>query len=874
MRTSLLVLVLALFVSAPPPAAADEAAAASADLRVTVLDQTGAALITATVTVVDAAGAPHPAPVDDKGVARIDGLGAGTVQLKVEAEAFQSYDAPATLKKGTNAITVHLPLAGLTEDVVVTEDTSDRSGNSFVTTLSEDEIAELPDDPDELEEMLNQMAGPDATMRINGFRGGRLPPKNQIRQIRFRRNSYAADNHDAGGVGIDIITKPGMSDWRGRTNFAFRDESLNARNAFADTVGAEQYRRFGFNIDGPLKRNKTSFAFSTDGNLSYDSQTIVAKASPDSQIVNGQVRRPLDVMNMTARIEHALTDRQTLLVEYQRHDNERRNLGVGDYNLLSRAYRQENKEDLFRMGLTGLVAPKISNELKVQLTGAQTNTSSASDDPAIVVVETFATGGAGRFTNRRAKQLEVENNMDFAFSKRHAVRAGLLFEGFWYDSTELQNGNGTFTFSDLPSFQSGRPTTYTQRVGGAPIDFAQYQLALYAQDDITISKALTVSLGLRQELQNTLGDRLNLAPRLGFTFAPNTWTFRGGWGIFNDWYGSSLYEQTLRVDGINQEDIVILQPGFPDPYAGAAATVLPPSIIRDSAGVRMPWLQQASIGVERNWGGLRLQTSYMMQRGYNQLRSRNVNAPLPGAGRPDPLVGNITEIESSGRLDADRWHLNLNFARPERRQFFGMNYMLSRTLNDTNSPLSLPADNYNLDAEWGPSSQDARHRLFAIAGFGLPKNLRVMLNAQFTSALPYNIISGLDTNGDGQTNDRPEGVGRNSARGSASWNLNARLSRAFTFGPRREGGPEGPGGGPIRVGGGARRGGRGGGPMMMMGGDQNDGRYRVELYAQAFNLLNHVNYGSYVGNLRSPFFGDPTSAGPARRLEVGMMFGF
>jgi hypothetical protein len=878
MREFIVALMFALLIAAPPRAAADdEAAAQPADLRVTVLDQTGAALVTATVTVIDDAGVPHAVTVDQKGVAQIGGLTAGTVHVKVEAEAFASYDAPLTLKKGANAITVHLPLAGLTEAVVVTEDTSDRSGNSFVTTLSEAEIAELPDDPDELEAMLNQMAGPGATMRVNGFRGGRLPPKNQIRQIRFRMNSYAADNHDAGGFGIDIVTKPGMSDWRGMTNFSFRDESLNARNAFADTLGAEQYRRFGFNFDGPLKRNKTSFAFSSDGNLSYDSQTIVAKASPDSQVVNGQVRRPLDVMNMTARVEHALTDRQTLLVEYQRQDDTRRNLGVGDYNLEPRAYTQENAGNLVRMGLTGLVAPKVSNELKVQFTGAQTDVSSTTDDPAIVVVETFATGGAGRFTNRRSKQLEIENNVDFAVNKRHAVRAGLLFEGFWYHSTELQNGNGTFTFSDLASFQAGRPTTYTQRVGGAPVDFAQYQLGLYAQDDITISKAFTLSLGVRQELQNTLGDRLNLAPRVGFTFVPNKWTFRGGWGIFDDWYDASLYEQTLRVNGINQEEIVILQPGFPDPYAGAAATVLPASIIRDAAGVQMPWLQQASIGVERNWGGLRLQTSYMMQRGFDQLRSRNANAPAPLAGRPDPLVGNVTEIESTGRLDVDRWQVNLNFARPERRQFFGMNYILSRSLNDSNSPLSLPADNYDLDAEWGPSMQDARHRLFAMAGFGLPKGFRMMLNSQFTSALPYNIITGLDTNGDGQTNDRPDGVGRNSARGSASWNLNARLSRAFTFGPPRQGGPGGPGGGPVRInGGGDRRGGGGlgGGPMMMMGGDQNQGRYRVEFYVQAFNLLNHVNYGSYVGNLRSDFFGDPTSAGPARRIEVGMLFGF
>jgi hypothetical protein len=566
MPKSILALIISLLVAASPVSAhAEDAAATTGDLRVTVLDQTGAALITATVTVIDQAGVPHTLTVDQKGVAEFDGLAAGTVQLRVDAEAFAPYDAPFTVKRGANTITVHLPLAGLTEAVVVTEDTSDRSGNSFVTTLSEAEIADLPDDPDELEAMLNQMAGPGATMRINGFRGGRLPPKNQIRQIRFRMNSYAADNHDAGGFGIDIITKPGMSNWRGMTNFAFRDDSLNARNAFAESVGAEQYRRFGFNIDGPLKRNRTSIAFSSDGNLSYDSQTIVAKASPDGQIVNGQVRRPVDVMNVSGRVEHALTDRQTLLVEYQRRNDERRNLGVGDYNLPSRAYQQENSSDLFRLGITGLVAPKISNELKMQFSGAETNISSANDNPAIVVVETFATGGAGRFTDRRAKQLEIENNMDFAISKRHAVRAGLLFEGYWYDSRELQNGNGTFTFSDLGSFEAGRPTTYTQRSGESAVNFGQNQLGVYAQDDITISKAFTLSLGLRQELQNTLGDRLNAAPRVGFTFVPNKWTFRGGWGIFNDWYDSSLYEQTLRVNGIAQQDVVILDPRNPEP---------------------------------------------------------------------------------------------------------------------------------------------------------------------------------------------------------------------------------------------------------------------------------------------------------------------
>ena len=60
--------------------------------------------------------------------------------------------------------------------------------------------------------------------------------------------------------------------------------------------------------------------------------------------------------------------------------------------------------------------------------------------------------------------------------------------------------------------------------------------------------------------------------------------------------------------------------------------------------------------------------------------------------------------------------------------------------------------------------------------------------------------------------------------------------------------------------------------MMMM--DGSNQRYRLEFYLQAFNILNRTNFLNYAGNLRSHYFGQATSAGPARRIEVGMNFGF
>jgi hypothetical protein len=850
------------------------------ELRVTVRDPSGAALITARVSLTDGSGRTQQATVDGRGFVAVTGLATGVAHLIVEATGFDAYDGPLTLKKGVNTVTVELPVAGLSEEVIVHEEPADRRGNSFTTILGEAEIADLPDDPDELEQMLMEMAGPDAVMRVNGFRGGRLPPKSQIRQIRFRRNSYAAENHHAGGVGIDVIIKPGLTGWQGMTSFAFRDESLNASNAFADSTGPEQHRRFGFNVDGPLAKGKTSFSFMTDGNLSYDSQTIVA-ATP-SGLFSEQIRQPLDVVNATARVQHALTDQQTLLVEYQRRRDERRNLGVGDFDLPSRAYSRNRDDHRVRVALNGLLMPKIANELKVQFDADRESVMSASSDPAVVVVDAFASGGAGQQMDRRVRQFELEDNVDFAVGRKHAIRTGILLEGAWYRESQLRNGNGTFTFGSLEAFVSGRPNSWTQRVGGAPIEFAQYQLGAYVQDDITFSRELSISIGVRQELQNTLRDRANPAPRVGFTWSPSKWTFRGGWGIFNGWYDASLYEQTLLVNGVNQQDLIVLQPGYPDPFSSADATSLPPSIVRAAQELRMPYVSQASIGTERTFGSLRFQTSYTMQRGFNQPRSRNENAPVPGLGRPDLRVGNMTEIESSGRENVDRLHVGMNFVQPEKQLFINANYVLSRTWNHTDSALQLPADNDNLDAEWGPSSQDARHRLFAMASLGLPGQFRIMLMSQASSALPYTVITGRDSNGDGVTNDRPAGTRRNTGRGAASWNLNARLAKTFTFGPPR---PTTPGTGPegIRLRGGPPRG-EGGGPrgegigpggnMMVAFADPDAGRYRIEFYVQAYNILNRANYTRFSGNLQSPFFGTPTAAGPPRRLELGLMFGF
>jgi hypothetical protein len=857
-------------------------------LRVTVMDQTEASIPTATVRVTQTAGAPLDAVSDERGQTTFSGLKPGTAQLRVEAPGFAPYDAPITLRRGSNSQTITLKLASLAEDVIVTEtDADERRDGTFTTTLTDEDIAALPDDPDELQAALEEMTGgAGAVFFVDGFRGGRLPPKSEIRQIRFRRNSFSADNHDAGRVQVEIITRPGLTTWSGNANFGFRGDVMNARNAFALRQTPEQFRRFNAGFRGPLKKNTTSLRFNAEGNRSFDSATIVAQL-PDLRFTD-QVRHPIDQTNFTAGLEHALAKNQTLRIDYRRSDDERRNLGAGNFNLLDRAYTRTRDENQVRASLQSVMGRSGLNQLRVQFNTQYVATHALSGAPTVVVIDAFSSGGAGVASDQQSRMLEVTDDADFKVG-RHEMRAGLLLETGSYRQEDGRNAAGTFTFGSLESFLAGRPNTFTQRLGDVETSFSQYQLGLYWQDDVRINRVLSLNLGIREELQSHVSDVWNVMPRFGFTLTPRGWktTLRGGYGIFHDWYDSDLYDQTLRVNGIAQRDLLILNPGYPDPFTAASAVILPGGRVQSSPSLLLPYVHQASIGAERSFSqSFMVQAVYSWQRGYSQLRSRNINAPDPFGVRPQPDIGTISQIESTGRTASDRLMLNANYRVPRRRILLGFNYTLSNVKNHTDSPLQLPASSLDPDAEWGPSSQDVRHRLFAMLNVPLMAGIRANVTSQASSPVPYTMTTGRDDNGDGVSNDRPVGVARNSERTASRWDMNIRFSRGFGFGGDRtgRGGPDGPtggpGGGPVIIagpgggqGGGPGGGGPGGGGVFFGPGATNE-RFNLEFYVQAYNVLNRTNFINFSGNLQSPFFGMPTSAGPARRIELGMQFRF
>src|SRR5689334_3724281 len=408
-------------------------ATGNASLEVVVKDPTGALINKAQVQLLRNGKSQSLSSTNQRGEARLNKVAAGRYQVHVEAPGFKTLETGVTLKPSANQIEISLEIGVIKADVSVAEEAAVRNTNpngpAFSNVLTGEQIAQLPDDPDEFENAINQLAGPGAQIRVNGFRGGKLPPKSQIREIRFRLNPYAAENHDAGFGLVDITTKPGVNSWHGSFNFGFRDEAMNGRQAFAKFRGPEQQRRFGLSLDGPLWKNRTSLFLNTDGSLFYDAKTIVAKLPTGD--FSDLAYRPSRSLNLDARIEHAVNKTHTARFQFQRNAVLQMNLGVGDFDLTSRGYSQDQTEYIARAADSGVFGKKFFNEIRLQTRWTDIETKSVSAGRTLMVPGAFNDGSAQRFGIRDQFDFELADNVDYALEK-HAIRFGVQIEGGHY----------------------------------------------------------------------------------------------------------------------------------------------------------------------------------------------------------------------------------------------------------------------------------------------------------------------------------------------------------------------------------------------------------------------------------------------------------
>lgn len=588
-----------------------------------VTDSLGGVLPSTTVTVINSAGIKQTTLTDSEGKYTFKSIPAGRYTIQINSSGFSPYENTAIeIKNGeTQTLDIVLTVANAVAEVNVDADetvVTDPTANADSLILKDDALEALPDDGEDLLQALQTIAGPTASVddslqiSVDGFRGGGLPPKSSIREVRINNNPFAAEYDRMGNGRVEILTKPGTNEFRGQGFFSFNDESLNSRSPFALSRSPFQSRRYGGNFSGPIVAKKSSFFLDFEKRGIEDNReisAIILDPSLNPVSLNQTILAPTRRTNFSPRVDWQLNDRNTLIARYLFDQSKREKDGVGNFNLESRGYNSNTLQHTFQFTETAVINQSSFFETRFQFSIAKRNNEGGSSEPGLRVLDAFTSGGAqmdGAFNNEN--RLELQNFLSH-ISQKHSLKMGGRIRWGEVRNASEQNFAGTFTFgggsapqldennqiirdSDnspilmtITSLERYRRTLFFQKSGFSPaqirnlgggatqfsilggnpeIKYSQTDISPFFQDDWRVKPNLTISFGIRYDWQNNVKSLLNFAPRFSFAWSPKArkkenqkTVVRAGIGVFYDRFNESMLSQSLRYDGSNQQQFVI-----------------------------------------------------------------------------------------------------------------------------------------------------------------------------------------------------------------------------------------------------------------------------------------------------------------------------
>ncbi|MDQ4121745.1 MAG: carboxypeptidase regulatory-like domain-containing protein [Acidobacteriota bacterium] len=708
-----------------------------------VVDQLGAVVPNATVIITNNRGFQRTATSSESGQFTITGIPAGNYIVRVEVSNFASYENTEVMVEPNQRqeLTITLTPAEVQAEVQITNEgqvNTDPVNNQSATVLKEEDIEALPEDPDELAAALQALAGPSAgpnggQFYIDGFSGGRLPPREAIREIRINQNPFSSE-YDRPGFGrVEILTKPGADRFRGQVFFNFNDEALNSRNPFAPYRAATQNRSYGGNVSGPLIKGKASYFLDFD-RREFDDNAVINATVLDQNLNQVLFTESLIVptrrISFSPRFDYAINDRNTLVTRYSFSRTTSENRGINEFSLPTRAISNENTDHNIQVTETAILSPTVVNETRFQFFKSRNEQRGDNSIPQINVSGSFNGGGSSvGYSFNDENRIELQNYTTWGINT-HSIKFGARLRHISIEDRSENNFAGAFTFagvlggvSSIEQYRqailgNARPTQFSITGGDPLASIKQTDFGLFFNDDWRVSPQLTLSYGLRYEAQTNVSNNLNFAPRFGFAYSPGAGgatppktVFRGGFGIFYDRISENLSLQENRFNGQNQlqfivsDPLLLSQPVFslngvsnvPTVQQLAAANIAGTTVIRQLAeDIRSPRTIQTALSVERQLPfRTTMSFTYLLTRTDNLLRQRNINAPVcpPGticptnnraalnALRPNPSLGNIYQYESTGRFNQNQLIVNFNTRLNPNFSIWG-NYRLNRARSD------------------------------------------------------------------------------------------------------------------------------------------------------------------------------------------------
>lgn len=630
-------------------------------------------------------------------------------------------------------------------------------------------------------------------------------------------NFKAEYGRNSGSV-VSLVSRGGGNDFHGSAYWYHINRALGAREFFEADKAKNRNNLAGFTLGGPIQKNRTFFFgnFETNKERGDDVSTFRtltaeerARANPivqplvdlypvsptGSRIFAKGVPAPSDQYTYMFRLDTALTDKQTLMVRNNFTDNASSIQNLAGF--VGHHVETNRRTQSITAHHTYTPSPFVVNELRAgYMRFGQFDDfiePLAIGDPNVhgeigfMIVPGLSPGGTISFMGAQVAVNLYSLSNDLSLTRgRHTFKFGSSLRQPRSDGGRVNNAfAGTIFFPSIGSFLAAQPLSYTKLEGNPLIGLRRWEWDAYAQDDWRLRRNLTLSLGLRYELYTSPSemydripesvrfptDKNNFAPRIGLAWNPLDKTVvRAGYGLFYNAPELDFVGLT-RFNPPNLRTLSAFRPQMPN-LLGRASEAIPSGLVVPEPNARTSYAQHFNFTVEQQLGGpgSSISAGYVGTVGSKLSRGR-----LPNGGedlaqdlRPDPTVGLVTRLETSG---VSNYHaFQLGFTQRLRDLTFRTAYTFSKFMDDVSElPTGntqpertiIPLSESNLELDQALSDFDVPHMFTFSTLWRIPWMRENRFLGGWTlsgittmqSGNPYTLFSGTD-NGFGSDNNR------------------------------------------------------------------------------------------------------------------------
>jgi outer membrane receptor protein involved in Fe transport len=573
---------------------------------------------------------------------------------------------------------------------------------------------------------------------------GRAPyqfSQDAVKEFQVNSNAYSAEYGRAGGAVINVVTKSGTNEYDGTLFYFLRDDRYNS-NDYINEINRRpkspyHFDQYGGSFGGPIVRDRHFFFVNYDAQRNEIPNPVVLGGTravtirtPEDQAGynellarSGDYVRGQDQDVYLLKTDHELWPNAHLSMRYNRQEFVGTNFENGN---LQHSVEHTGDSLVNTDTLSGVMSMAVGsglfNEVRAQWAKDREPGAANFSGPE---VEVFHDGnlvvrvGQNTFSPRETtiKRWQIADTATYLFNT-HTLKGG--FDVSRDDILNYFPGNfaGSYRFNSLADFNQRRPNRFLQAFPGpgtsGPTTHPDItEIGLFLQDEWKLNPALTLTAGLRYDLQqiaqpdvqnpdaqlaaagidtaNIPEDTNNIGPRLGLAWTPGNdgrTILRAGYGIFYGRTPAIMIGTAHSNNGINVQTITFTGaqiPAYPNVYTAipTGATIPKPTIFAFDDGYENPQVHQGSLGIERAvTSDLLVGFTYQYVKGEDLTRSADINISAPVdftigvagigpatvkryTGRPFANFARIIEFQSSAssRYDGFTMDLQKRFSR-------------------------------------------------------------------------------------------------------------------------------------------------------------------------------------------------------------------